>query len=82
MTTGNVKSAIPNAEKTIKQVSGFMESSSLWDVPAGVCHNAVKSGKSRCGRWIIKLMENSKRIAKAPKISVPKIKFIADEARA
>ena len=52
------------------------------DVPAGVCPQCgEKVVKADVGRWIVKLIENSERIAKAPKISVPKIKFIAEEAR-
>ena len=74
----------PMQEKTIKQdfwIHGKLVI--VEDVPAGVCPQCgEKVVKADVGRWIIKLMENSKRIAKAPKISVPKIKFIADEARA
>jgi len=52
------------------------------DVPAGVCPKCgEKVVKADVGRWIIKLIENSERIAKAPRISVPKIKFIPEEAR-
>ena len=52
------------------------------DVPAGVCPKCgEKVVKADVGRWILRLIENSDRIAKAPKISVPKIKFIAEEAR-
>jgi len=51
-------------------------------VPAGVCPQCgEKVVKADGGRWTIKLIENSNRIAKAPRISVPKIKFIAEEAR-
>ena len=52
------------------------------NVPAGVCPQCgEKVVKADIGRWIAKLIENSKRIAKAPKISVPSIKFDAKEAR-
>lgn len=52
------------------------------DVPAGVCPKCgEKVARADVGRWILRLIENSERIAKAPKISVPKIKFIAEEAR-
>jgi YgiT-type zinc finger domain-containing protein len=52
------------------------------DVPAGVCPKCgEKVVKADVGRSILKLMENSDRIAKAPKISVPKIKFDMDDAR-
>ena len=52
------------------------------DVPAGLCPKCgEKVVKADVGRWILRLIENSDRIAKAPKISVPKIKFIPEEAR-
>lgn len=52
------------------------------DVPAGVYPKCgEKVVKADVGRWIINLIENSRRISKAPKISVPKIKYIAEEAR-
>ncbi len=52
------------------------------EIPAGVCPQCgEKVVKAAVGRWIMRLIENSERIAKAPKISVPKIKFIAKEAR-
>ena len=53
------------------------------DVPAGVCPKCgEKVVKADVGRSILKLIENSDRIAKAPKISVPKIKFDMEDARA
>jgi HTH-type transcriptional regulator/antitoxin MqsA len=52
------------------------------DVPAGVCPKCgEKVVKADVGRWILRLIESSERIAKAPKISVPKIKFDIKEAR-
>jgi len=52
------------------------------DVPAGVCPKCgEKVVKADVGRWIINLIENSRRISKAPKISVSKIKFDIKEAR-
>lgn len=46
------------------------------DVPAGVCPQCgEKVVKADVGRWITRLLENTERIAKAPKISVPTIKF-------
>jgi YgiT-type zinc finger domain-containing protein len=52
------------------------------DVPAGVCPKCgEKVVKANVGRSILKLTENPDQIAKAPKISVPKIKF-AEDARA
>src|SRR3990170_5035680 len=51
------------------------------DVPAGVCPQCgEKVVKADIGRWIAKLIENSERISKAPRISVPAIKFNAKEA--
>lgn len=52
------------------------------DVPAGVCPKCgEKLVKADVGRWIMKLLENSERISKAPRISVPTIKFDIEEAR-
>lgn len=46
------------------------------DVPAGVCPQCgEKVVKAEVGKWITKLIENSERIANAPRISVPAIKF-------
>ena len=51
------------------------------DVPAEVCPQCgEKVVKADAGRWITKLLENSERIAKAPRISVPTITFDAEEA--
>ena len=51
------------------------------DVPAGVCPRCgEKVVKSEIGRRIIKIIENSERIAKARKISVPTVKFGEEEA--
>ena len=51
-------------------------------VPAGVCPQCgEKVVKADVGRWITRLIENSDRIAKAPKISVPMIKFEIEEVR-
>lgn len=52
------------------------------DVPAGVCPQCgEKVVKADAGRWIAKLLENSELIAKAPKISVPAIKFDREETK-
>jgi YgiT-type zinc finger domain-containing protein len=52
------------------------------DVPAGVCPKCgEKVVKADVGHSILRLIESSERIARAPKISVPKIKFVAEEAR-
>lgn len=52
------------------------------DVPAGVCpHCGEKVVKADVGRLILKLIENSERIAKSPRISVPTVKFDAKETR-
>jgi len=42
-----------------------------------ICNTPMqeKLVKAEVGQWITKLMENSERIAKAPRISVPAIKF-------
>ena len=53
------------------------------DVPAGVCPRCgEKVVKADVGRSILRLIENSDRIAKAPRISVPKIKFEMRDATA
>ncbi|MBI5234116.1 MAG: YgiT-type zinc finger protein [Deltaproteobacteria bacterium] len=52
------------------------------DVPAGVCTQCgEKVVKADVGHLIMKLIGNSERIAKSPKISVPAIKFDLEEAR-
>ena len=46
------------------------------DVPAGVCPQCgEKVAKAEVGQRIARLMENSERIAKTPRVSVPTIKF-------
>lgn len=51
------------------------------DIPAGVCPRCgEKVVKADIGRLILKLIENPERIAKSPKISVPTVKFDAEEA--
>ena len=53
------------------------------DVPAGVCPRCgEKVVKADVGRWLAKLIENSEIIAKAPKISVPAIRFDTEEIKA
>ncbi len=73
----------PMQEKRIKQdfwIRG--ELIVVEDVPAGVCSRCgEKVVKADVGRLIIKLIENPERIAKSPKISVPAIKFDAEEAK-
>ncbi len=50
------------------------------DVPAGVCPQCgEKIIKADIGDWITKLIENPERIAKAPRISVPRIRFDVEE---
>ena len=52
------------------------------DVPAGVCPRCgEKVVKADVGQCIAKLIENSERIAKAPRISVPMLRFEAEESR-
>jgi YgiT-type zinc finger domain-containing protein len=51
------------------------------NVPAGVYPQCgEKVVKADVGQWIEELLENSDRIAKAPRISVPSIKFDAEVA--
>ncbi|MCX5898329.1 MAG: YgiT-type zinc finger protein [Proteobacteria bacterium] len=51
-------------------------------IPAGVCPQCgEKVVRADIGQCIAKLIVNSKRIAKAPKISVPMIRFEAEEVR-
>ena len=73
----------PMQEKCIKQdfwIRG--ELIVVEDVPAGVCPQCgEKIVRSDVGQWIAKLIENSERIAKAPRISVPSIKFGAEKSR-
>ncbi len=53
------------------------------NVPAGVCPQCgEKIVKADVGRGIARLIENSERIAKAPRISVPAIKFTPEQVRA
>ncbi|MBM4065385.1 MAG: YgiT-type zinc finger protein [Planctomycetes bacterium] len=74
----------PMEEKYIKQdfwIRG--ELIVVEDVPAGICPQCgEKVVKADVGRWIMKLLENTERIAKAPKISVPAIKFNREETKA
>lgn len=50
------------------------------NVPVGVCPKCgEKVVKAEVGRWIAKLIQDSDRIAKAPKVSVPTIKFQAEK---
>jgi len=73
----------PMQEKLIKQdfwIRGKLIV--VEDVPAGVCPRCgEKVVKADVGQWIAKLIENSERITKAPRISVPAIKFDAVEAK-
>lgn len=49
-------------------------------VPAGVCPRCgEKKVKADVGRWIANLLESSERIATAPRILVPKIKYEPQE---
>lgn len=52
-------------------------------VPAGVCPRCgEKVVKADVGLWIAKLIEDSDRISKAPKIAVPTIRFDEKEVAA
>ncbi|MDZ7361713.1 MAG: YgiT-type zinc finger protein [candidate division KSB1 bacterium] len=49
------------------------------NVPAGVCPSCgEKVVTAEVGEWIAELIKSSERIAKAPRISVPAIKFEAE----
>jgi len=49
------------------------------DVPAGVCPQCgEKVVKAEVGHWLKALLQNPDQIAKAPRISVPSIKFDAE----
>ena len=71
----------PMQEKYIKQdfwIRG--ELIVVEDVPAGVCPQCgEKVVKANIGQRITRLLENSELIAKAPRISVPTIKFDREE---
>jgi len=73
----------PLQEKHIKQdfwIRG--ELIVVEDIPAGVCPQCgEKIVRADVGQWIMKLIKNSERIAKAPRISVPSIKFDAEKSR-
>ena len=50
------------------------------DIPAGVCPRcSEKIVRAEIGQLVIKLIEDPDKIAKAPRISVPSIKFDAEE---
>ncbi|MDQ1274127.1 MAG: hypothetical protein QG591_2757 [Planctomycetota bacterium] len=50
------------------------------DMSAGICPRCgEKVVKANVGRWIAKLLENTERIVKVPRISVPTIKFDIEE---
>jgi YgiT-type zinc finger domain-containing protein len=67
----------PMQEKRIKQdfwIRG--ELIVVENVPAGVCPQCgEKIVKADVGRWLMELIEDSERIAKAPRISVPAIQW-------
>jgi HTH-type transcriptional regulator/antitoxin MqsA len=53
------------------------------NVPAGICPRCGdKVVKADIGRRITEIIENSERLAKAPRISVPAIQFDAEEVSA
>jgi YgiT-type zinc finger domain-containing protein len=72
---------IPLQEKKIKQdfwIRGKLII--VENVPAGVCPKCgERVVRAEVGRWIAKLIQDSDRIAKAPKISVPAIRFDAEK---
>ena len=67
----------PMQEKLIKQDFWIRdELIIIEDIPAGVCPQCgEKVVKTEVGRWVTELINNSERIAKAPRVSVPTIKF-------
>ncbi len=67
----------PLQEKYIKQDFWIREGLVIVeDVPAGVCPQCgEKVVKAEVGLRITKLIDNAEKIEKAPKISVPAIKF-------
>ncbi|MEK7789304.1 MAG: YgiT-type zinc finger protein [Planctomycetota bacterium] len=67
----------PMQEKLIKQDFWIRdELIIIEDIPAGVCPQCgEKIVKAEVGRWVTELIKNSDRIAKAPRVSVPTIKF-------
>ena len=71
----------PTQEKYIKQDFWIREEFIVVeDVPAGVCPQCgEKVVKADVGQRIAKLLENTERIAEAPRISVPAIKFDVEE---
>lgn len=74
----------PLEEKQIKQdfwIKGKLVV--VEGVPAGVCPRCgEKVVKSDVGLWITKLIDNPRRLSKAPKISVPSIRYDPKEAAA
>jgi len=71
----------PMVEKLIKQdfwIRG--ELIVIENLPVGVCPQCgEKVVRAEIGQLAIKLIEDSDKIAKAPRISVPSIKFDAEE---
>jgi YgiT-type zinc finger domain-containing protein len=82
---GSVRFAAPQCKRNLSnRISGRVRGELIVveDVPAGVCPRCgEKVVKADVGRLIIKLIENPERIAKSPRISVPAIKFNAEEAK-
>ncbi|MBI3351126.1 MAG: YgiT-type zinc finger protein [Nitrospirae bacterium] len=74
----------PLEEKQIKQdfwIKGKLVV--VEGVPAGVCPRCgEKVVKSDVGLWITKLIDDPRRLSKAPKISVPSVKYDPKEAAA
>lgn len=70
-------------EKRIKQDFWIrVELIVVENVPAGVCPRCgEKVVRADVGRLITELVENSERIAKAPRISVPAIRFYPEEVK-
>lgn len=67
----------PMTEKCLRQALWIQgELIVVEDVPAGVCPQCgEKVVKADVGLWLEKLLQNADEIAKAPRISVPSIKY-------
>ncbi len=70
----------PLQEKLIKQDFWLRGNLIIVEnVPAGVCPQCgEKVVKAEIGRRIAELLQNAKRIAQAPRISVPAVRFDAE----
>ena len=74
----------PLQEKRIKQDFWIREELMVVEgVPAGVCPQCgEKVVRADVGHWIAQVIEDSERIAQAPRISVPTLRFEEPEVPA